>query len=156
VTHGSGGLSHGVARARLPGAASVTERYRRVAEPAVRGVAGVAVTVALFAAAGAVGGRGGAAIAGAWMLAAGLYCVANFWHCREAHCAVTGPGWTLVGVLGLAAAVTPGGSMAWYRVSVQAAVFLVVLGAGYGMEYVVAARTGRRSLGGGARHAEDR
>jgi hypothetical protein len=62
--HGPGGLSHGVARSRLPGAASVAERYRRVAEPAVRGVAGVAVTVALFAAAGAVGGRGGAAIAG--------------------------------------------------------------------------------------------
>jgi hypothetical protein len=122
----------------------------------VRGVAGVAVTVALFAAAGAVGGRGGAAIAGAWMLAAGLYCLANFWHCREAHCVVTGPGWTLAGLVGLAAAVTPGGSLSWYRVSVQAAVFLVVLAAGYGLEYLVAARTGRRSLGGGDRHAEGR
>jgi hypothetical protein len=117
---------------------------------------GVAVTVALFAAAGAVSGRGGAAIAGAWMLAAGLYCLANFWHCREAHCAVTGPGWTLAGLLGLAAAVIPGGSLSWYRVSVQAAVFLVVLAAGYGLEYVVAARTGRRSPGGGDRHAEGR
>jgi hypothetical protein len=130
----------------------VAERYRRVADPAVRGMAGVAVTLALFAAAGAAGRR----FAGAWMLAAGLYCVANFWHCRETHCAVTGPGWTLAGLLELAATLTPGGSLAWYRVIVQAAVFLVVLGAGYGLEYVVAARTGRRSLGGGARHAEDR
>jgi hypothetical protein len=114
-------------------------------------MAGVAVTVALFAAAGTAGGRGRAAIAGAWMLAAGLYCAANFWHCRETHCAVTGPGWTLAGALGLAAAVTPGGSLSWYRVSVQGAVFLVVPGAGY----AVAARTGQQSLRD-ARHAEDR
>jgi hypothetical protein len=125
-------------------------------EPAVRGVAGVVVTVALFAAAGAAGGRGGAAIAGAWMTLAGLYCLANFWHCREAHCVVTGPGWTLAGLLALTAAVTPGGSLSWYRVSVQAAVFVVVLGAGYGLEWAASARTGRRALGRGGRHAEDR
>jgi hypothetical protein len=120
----------------------------------MRGLRIVAVTVVLFAAAAAVGGRGGAAIAGAWMLAAGLYCLANFRHCGETHCAVTGPGWTMAGVLGLAAAVTPGGSLAWYRAGVQEAVFVVVLAAGYGLEYVVAARTGQRSLGGG--RAEDR
>jgi hypothetical protein len=153
---GPGGLSRAAGRSRLPGAASVSERYRRAAEPWVRGMRGVAVTVALFAAAAAVGGRGGAAIAGAWMLAAGLYCLANFWHCREAHCAVTGPGWTLGGLLGLVAAVMPGGSLSFYRVSVQAAVLLVILAAGYGLEYLVAARTGRRSLGGGDGHAEGR
>jgi hypothetical protein len=153
---GPGSLSQAAARSRLPGPASLAERYRLAAEPAVRGVTGVAVTVALFAAAGAVGGRGGAAIVGAWMLVAGLYCLANFWHCREAHCVVTGPGWTLAGLLGLVAAVTPAGSLAWYRVSVQAAVFLVVLAAGYGLEHVVAARTGRRSVGGRDRHAEGR
>jgi hypothetical protein len=112
--------------------------------------------VVLFAVAGAVGGRGGPAIAGTWMLAAGLYCLTNFRHCAETHCVVTGPGWSLAGMVGLAAAVTPGGSLAWYRVGVQRAVFVVVLAAGYGLEYVVATRTGRRSLGGGARHAEDR
>jgi hypothetical protein len=32
----------------------------------------------------------------------------------------------------------------------------VVLAAGYGLEYVVAARTGRRSLGGRDSHAEGR
>jgi len=69
---------------------------------------------------------------------------------------VTRPGWALAGTLGLAAAVTPGGSLAWYRVGVQAAVFVVVLAAGYALEYLVAARTGRRSLGGGVTHAEDR
>jgi hypothetical protein len=119
-------------------------------------MAGVVVTVAVFAAAGAVGGHAGTAIAGAWVLLAGLYCLANFWHCREAHCVVTGPGWTLAGVLALAAAVTPGGSLSWYRPSAQAVVFVVVLAAGYGLETAVAARTGPRSLGGGGTHAEDR
>jgi hypothetical protein len=121
---GSGGLSHGVARSRRPGAASVAERYRRVAEPADARGRPVLHGQLLALPGGALRGDGA--------------------------------GWRLAGVLGLAAAITPGGSLAWYRVSVQAAVFLVVLGAGYGMEYVVAARTGRRSLGGGARHAEDR
>ena len=153
---GTDGMGEAAARSRMPGPAAVAERYRRAAEPWVRGMRGVAVAVALFAAAAVVGGRGGAAIAGAWMLAAGLYCLSNFRHCREAHCAVTGPGWTLAGMLGLVAAVTPGGSLAWYRVSVQAAVFLVVLTAGYALEYLVAARTGQRSLGSGVRHAEDR
>jgi len=26
-------------------------------------------------------------------LAAGGWCAVNFWRCRHAHCAVTGPGW---------------------------------------------------------------
>ena len=47
---------------------SAMERFRRGAEPAVRGVAGVAVTVAFFAAAAVVGGRGGVAIASAWVV----------------------------------------------------------------------------------------
>ena len=72
--------------------AGVVEHYRRAVEPAVRGVAGVVVTVAFFSAAAAVGGRGGVAIASAWIAVAGTYCLANFWHCRETHCAVTGPG----------------------------------------------------------------
>jgi hypothetical protein len=29
----------------------------------------------------------------------GTYCVRNFVHCREAHCIVTGTGWTLIGLL---------------------------------------------------------
>lgn len=149
----AGGVSRGSAERPSWLAAALAERYRRAVEPVVRGVAGMIVTVALFAVAG---GRGGAAVAGAWMTMAGLYCLANFRHCREAHCMVTGPGWSLAGVLALAAAVTPGESMSWYRVSTQTAVFAVVLAAGYGLEWAVAARTGRRALGRGGGHAEDR
>jgi len=134
----------------------VVERYRRVVEPAVRGVAGVVVTVAFFAAAAAVGGRGGVAIASVWVAVAGSYCLANFWHCRETHCAVTGPGWTLAAVLGFAAALTPGTGLSWYRVNTATIVFVVILAAGYGLEYLVAARTGRRALGQAGQHAQDR
>jgi hypothetical protein len=134
----------------------VVERYRRVVEPAVRGVAGVVVTVAFFAAAAEVGGRGGVAIASAWVAVAGTYCLSNFWHCRETHCAVTGPGWTLAAALGFAAALAPGASLSWYRVNVEAIVFVVILAAGYGLEYLVVARTGRRALGQAGQHAQDR
>jgi hypothetical protein len=133
----------------------VAERFRRAVEPAVRGVAGVVVTVAFFAAAAAVGGRGGVAIASAWVAVAGSYCLANFRHCRETHCAVTGPGWTLAAVLGFAAALAPGIGLSWYRVNVETMVFVVILAAGYGLEYVMA-RTGRRALGQAGQHAQDR
>jgi len=135
---------------------SVAERYRRAVEPAVRGVAGVVATVALFAAAAVVGRRTGVAIASAWVAVAGTYCLANFWHCRETHCAVTGPGWALAAVLGFAAALAPGASLSWYRVNVETMVFVVILAAGYGLEYVMAARTGRRALEQAAQHAQDR
>ena len=133
----------------------VAERFRRAVAPAVRGAAGV-VAVAFFAVAAAVGGRGGVAIASAWVAVAGSYCLANFWHCRETHCAVTGPGWALAAVLGFAAALAPGAGLSWYRVSVETLVFVVILAAGYGLEYVVAARTGHRALGRAGQHAQDR
>jgi hypothetical protein len=134
----------------------VIEQYRRAVEPAVRGVAGVVVTVVLFAAAAAVGGRAGVAVASTWVAIAGTYCLTNFWHCREVHCAVTGPGWTLAAVLGFAAALAPGAALGWYRVSVETMVFVVILAAGHGLEYLVAARTGRRALGQVRTHAQDR
>jgi hypothetical protein len=121
--------------------------YRRSVEPAVRGIAGVMAAVAFFATGGAVAGRVGLAIASVWVAIAGTYCLANFWHCRETHCAVTGPGWTLAAVLGFAAALAPGTGLAWYRVNAAAVVFVVVLAAGFGLEWLVASRTGRRALG---------
>lgn len=134
----------------------VLEGYHRAVEPAVRGVAGVLVTVAFFAAAAAVGGRAGAAVASVWVAIAGTYCLANFWHCRETHCAVTGPGWALAAVVGFAAALAPGSALAWYRVNVETIVFVVILAAGCGLEHLVAARTGPRAAGQVRQHAQDR
>jgi hypothetical protein len=134
----------------------VLERYRRAVEPAVRVAAGVVVTVAFFAATAAVGGRAGVAVVSVWVAMVGMYCLANFWHCQETHCVVTGPGWTLAAVLGFAAALAPGAALSWYRVNAAAMVFMVILAAGYGLEYLVAARTGRRALGQVRTHAQDR
>jgi hypothetical protein len=50
---------------------------------------------------------GAAAVAGAWMLAPGLYFLVHFSHCEESHCLVTGAGSSLAGVLGLAASIPP-------------------------------------------------
>jgi hypothetical protein len=126
--------------------ARVAAAYVRVAGPALRGLAGVLVAVASFAAGGAVGGRAGLAIASAYVTVIGAYCLLNFLHCRETHCAVTGPGFLLAAAFGFAAALLPGPALSWYRTGTQTAVFLVILAAGHGLERAVAARTGSRAL----------
>jgi hypothetical protein len=117
-----------------------------VTGPVLRGPAGVAVAVASFAVAGAVGGRGGLAVATVYVTVIGVYCLLNFLHCRETHCGVTGPGWLVTALLGFTAAGVPGSALSWYRTSTEAAVYLVILAAGYALEWVVAARAGRRVL----------
>jgi hypothetical protein len=120
--------------------------YVRVTAPVLRGPAGVLVAVASFALASAVGGRAGLAVASGYVTVIGTYCLLNFLRCRETHCSVTGPGFTLAALLGFAAALVPGPALSWYRTGTEAAVFLVILAAGYGLEQAVAARTGRRVL----------
>jgi hypothetical protein len=121
-------------------------RYVRLTGPVLRGPAGVAIAVASFAAGAAVGGRGGLAVASVYVTVTGAYCLLNFLRCREAHCGVTGPGSLLAALLGFAAALVPGPALSWYRTGGEAAVYLVVLAAGYALEWAVAARTGRRTL----------
>jgi hypothetical protein len=80
---------------RPGGGASGLARYLRAVEAVVRGPKGVAVTVAVFLLAGAVGGRTGIAIAGTYLLFLGSYCVWSFAVCgrvmrRRRVC----PGWT--------------------------------------------------------------
>ena len=45
--------------------------------------------------------RAGLALGAAGTLAGSWWCLVNFRRCREAHCAVTGPAWAALGVLGL-------------------------------------------------------
>jgi hypothetical protein len=147
----SGRLTDGEAGCALPpaqgrGAGRVAAGYVRVTAPVLRGPAGVLVAVASFVVAGAVGGRAGLAVASGYVTIIGAYCLLNFLHCRETHCGVTGPGFTLAALLGFAAALVPGPALSWYRTGTEAAVFLAVLAAGYGLEWAVAARTGRRVL----------
>ena len=125
---------------------SGTGRYLRLVHPVVRGCPGIAAAVAVFAAAGAIGGRGGLALASCYLAVLGSYCLLNFRQCRETHCVVTGPGWTLAALLGLAAVAAPGAALSWYGVAGESIAAITVCTLGYGLEWRVAARTGRRTL----------
>lgn len=125
---------------------SGTERYLRLAHPVVRGCRGIVAAVAVFSAAGAIGGRGGLALAAGYLAFLGTYCLLNYRHCRETHCAVTGPGWTLAALLGLAAAGVPGPALSWYGLTGESIAAISICVLGYGLEWRVAARTGRRAL----------
>ncbi len=125
---------------------SGTERYLWLVHPVVRGCRGIVAAVAVFAAAGAIGGRGGLALASGYLAFLGSYCLLNFRQCRETHCAVTGPGWTLAALLGLAGVAAPGSALSWYGVSGESVAAIAICTLGYGLEWRVAARTGRRAL----------
>ena len=131
---------------RGPGGGGAAGSYLRVTGPVLRGPAGVLIAVASFAAGGAVGGRAGLAIASTYVTVIGTYCLLNFLRCRETHCGVTGPGFLLTAALGFAAALAPGPALSWYWTGTETVVFLVILAAGHGLEWAVAARTGRRVL----------
>lgn len=60
-----------------------------------------AVALAVFSAPD-LPARASLALSAVATLAAGAWCLTNFWHCQEAHCIVTGPGWVLLGLFELA------------------------------------------------------
>lgn len=105
------------------------------------------VFAATLVTASAVGGHAGLVLASGWLLFVGTWCVGNFLHCRETHCGVTGPGWTLVALVGFAAVLAPDAGLAWYSVGVEVVATLVILALGYGLQWTVRAVTGRRTLG---------
>jgi hypothetical protein len=142
----AGAAGCGATPASGRGTQGVAASYVRVTGPVLRGPAGILIAVASFAVAAAVGGRAGLAISSAYTAVIGAYCMLNFLQCRETHCGITGPGWLLTSILGFATALVPGSALSWYRTRTEVAVFLVILAAGYGLEWAVAARTGRRVL----------
>lgn len=91
-----------------------------------------------------IGGRPGLAVASGYVVLIAGYCLLNFWACREAHCALTGPGFAATGLLGLVAVVFPGMGLSWYRADIVLVVFLAVMAAGYAFERAVAPRSDRR------------
>jgi hypothetical protein len=119
-------------------------RYLRIVGAVVRGPVGLALIVAVFFVSSVIGGRAGLAIAGSYLLVLGSYCVLNFWHCRETHCVVTGPGWTAIGALGVAAALLPGTLMLWFSIATLSSATIAVFLVGCCLEWVVGRRTGRR------------
>ena len=123
-----------------------TERYLRLVGPAARGCWGIVAAVAVFSAAGAAGGRGGLALASGYLAFLGSYCLLNLRECRETHCAITGPGWTIAALLCFAAVLTPGSELSWYRVTGESLAVIAICILGYGLEWAVAARTGSHAL----------
>ncbi|HEX6539152.1 MAG TPA: hypothetical protein VF155_08235 [Candidatus Dormibacteraeota bacterium] len=121
--------------------------YLRVTGSLVRGPLGVVLAIAFLGGTSALTGRAGLAVASAWVLMSGTYCVLNFWHCRETHCVVTGLGWTPLGLVGLAVAALPATPLSWHEWwELVVAAYLVILTAGFTLQCAVAARTGRRCL----------
>jgi hypothetical protein len=75
------------------------DRYTDLTAPLFRGCYAFTVAGVSFLASALLGQRGGLWLAGGYFLALGAYCLANFARCREAHCIVTGIGWSaLAGV----------------------------------------------------------
>ncbi|MGI8563724.1 MAG: hypothetical protein ACR2MZ_09255 [Candidatus Dormibacter sp.] len=69
-----------------------------------------------------------------FFLYVGSYCIRNFIACRETHCAITGPGWILVGVaagLGsLSVLRIPDWGFTWLA-------YVAVAGLGFGLQRLV-------------------
>src|SRR5260370_26762269 len=114
---------------------SGTERYLRLVHPVVWGWRGIVAAVAVFSAAGAIGSRGGLALASGYLAFLGSYCLLNFRQCRETHCVITGPGWTLAALLGLAAVAAPGPALSWYGVTGESIAAITISALGSGLEW---------------------
>lgn len=88
-----------------------------------------AVAVAVFGAPH-LPARPGLALEATATLAAGSYCLLNFWRCREAHCILSGSGWSALALfefveLGLGRSLID---------RAEGLVFLVILAVAYGFE----------------------
>ena len=98
------------------------------------------VAVAWFVSRG-LGSPDGLLVEGAFFLIFGTYCLANFARCREAHCIVTGLGWSALAIVSVGAVAVGhdirGG--AWTA-------FLVIALAGHGFEAIWKARHGSNVL----------
>lgn len=86
------------ATARSMARTRLSELDRRIADLFV------AVVIALLVVAAYLPQRPALVLDGVAAGASGLWCAANFWRCRHAHCLVTGAGWSLLGLCYLAEA----------------------------------------------------
>jgi hypothetical protein len=90
--------------------------------------------------------RAGLALGAIATLAASTYCLLNFWRCREAHCIVSGTGWTLLALFEFAE-LGVGRSLIDRS---EGLVFLIVLGLAFAFEAVWRLRYGTNAVTGTA------
>ena len=119
----------------------LADRYRDLTGPVFRMPLGVLVAIGVAVAAGRLPVRAGMALDALFLITIGIYCAANFWRCREAHCVVTGTGWTATGLAAIVAAV---GGYAWNDLLWIS--FLAVWVVGVAFEFTVRRRTGSNAL----------
>ena len=100
-----------------------------------------AVTIAISAAP-TLAREGGLALDLAATVAASVWCLVNFWRCREVHCIVTGAGWAALAVL-IAVELAAGRS---FVLGSEGLVFLAILIAGVGFEMLWRLRHGTNAL----------
>ena len=115
--------------------------YTSMTAPFLRGCLVFVTVAAAYAATSALGTVGGLLLQAVFFLVAGAYCLANFARCQEAHCIVTGLGWSALAVAGVVA-VLAGRDI---RASAWIA-FLVIAVAGHGFEGVWKAAHGSNAL----------
>jgi hypothetical protein len=82
------------------------DAYTDLAAPFLRGCFLFPILAAVVWSSFRLGIPDGLWLAAAYSLVFGGYCLANFTRCREAHCVVTGWGWSALGVVGLWGALT--------------------------------------------------
>jgi hypothetical protein len=115
--------------------------YTGLTAPFLRGCWVFATVALVWSLTRSTGVVGGLVLQGAFFLIFATYCLANFERCREAHCIVTGIGWSVLAVISLAAATTGHDlrNADWIT-------FLVVAVAGHGFEGVWKASRGSNAL----------
>lgn len=117
------------------------DAYTNITAPFLRGCCVFATVAAAGLASALLGPVGGLLLEAAFFVVAGTYCLANFARCREAHCIVTGAGWSALAIAAGVAIATghDAREAAWIG-------FLAVAVAGHGFEAIWTSFHGSNAL----------
>lgn len=117
------------------------DAYTSMTAPFLRGCFVFVTVAAAYAASSALGLVDGLLAEAAFFLVAGTYCLANFARCREAHCIVTGLGWSALAIASVVAVLAERDirGSAWIA-------FLIIALGGHGFEGVWKAAHGSNAL----------
>lgn len=119
----------------------VLDAYTSLTGPFLRGCFVFLTVAAAVFVTSALGAVTGLLVEAGFFIVAGAYCLAHFARCREAHCIVTGIGWSGLALAGLAA-VLAGRDIR----EAEWVAFLAIAVAGHGFEAVWRAAHGSNAL----------
>lgn len=116
------------------------DTYTGLTAPVLRGCWAIPVGGGVYLISRSLGGAA-LSISGLYFLAYAAYCLANFARCREAHCIITGLGWSVLGTVTVVAAAL---QLPWFAQIWFAFVGVAVIG--HGFELIWAATRGTHVL----------